>query len=249
MEQEHYPNLDPRKGRPHRRKKLVEIAAELGMLTNELEDMRPMDDRFDVTNIMDYVQDMNSRNTRFLDKQADVLLDMNELMSKIVSTADDTQKLLDVMVKIMSKLSLTQDELHSSINEMPIRAEPEKQIVTDKDIIRARILDTKNSGVFNPGELAINEGLDIDIVMEIMQEFKDEKQLEPILDSSKMSNDIPEGLITNKDAIKQMLLNSKIPNKVFNPGVFAVDRSLDISVVLEVVEELRKEKHLVSANE
>ena len=93
-----------------------------------------------------------------------------------------------------------------------------KQIITDKTEIREKIMTEKDHvETFNPGIFAVENDLDIDVVLEIVKELRDENQLEMIDDSDRIQN-----TITDKGEIKQILLN--------------IDNDLDIDAVGSCIE-------------
>ena len=85
--------------------------------------------------------------------------------------------------------------------------------------------------------------------MEVIKELCDTKQL--VLDNdidSHLSEELT-GLVTDKSKIRQLLFNNKKISDTLDPADFAIDNGLDIDVLMEVIDKLRDEKHLVYVNE
>ncbi len=199
-----------------------------------------------------HVNSMKNDNVAAMESYESRLIRMENLMMELKRQSNNNFKVTDRMITFLERATSRQNELYDMIEKISMRNDniSPKKLITDKIVIRDTILSLKNYiKTFNPGMLAVNQDWDIDVVMDVMKELRDENQLEIIDNSSETPNEIPKGFITDKTKIKQMLLASKIPDKIFNPGTFAVNNDLDIDAVLEVIEELRNEKHLVSAYE
>ena len=202
--------------------------------------------------LMDDVESMIDNNDGYAKSYESRLIRIEDSVIQFNKQFKHNTDLMNKMFDFLDHTNKMQNELYINMKNMLVEQEDtiSKQLITDKTEIRGKIMTEKDHvETFNPGIFAVENDLDIDVVLEIVKELRDKNQLEMIDDSDKIQNKIPEEFITDRDEIKQILLNNKIPNKIFNPGEFAIDNDLDIDAVLEVVEELRKEKHLVSAND
>ena len=203
-------------------------------------------------NLMEGVDSMKNYNDTYAKLYESRLIRIEDSIIQFNKQFKRNTDLMDKMFDFLDHTNKMQNELYANMKNMLVEPEDtiSKQIITDKTEIREKIMTEKDHvETFNPGIFAVENDLDIDVVLEIVKELRDENQLEMIDDSDRIQNKIPEEFITDKGEIKQILLNNKIPNKIFNPGEFAIDNDLDIDAVLEVVEELRKDKHLVSTND
>ena len=198
---------------------------------------------------MDYTKNNNDVIMKSYESR---LFRMEDLVAQIHAQSNRNMDLLDMMTNFLDHANDTQNKLFGMVEKIVMKHDESvpKKLITDKDEIREKILALKNNNkTFNPGMLAVDQDWDIDVVMEIVGELRRENQLEVIDSSDKISDNISEGFITDKVKIKKMLLDSKVPDKIFNPGVFSIEHDLDVDAVLEVIEELRNEKHLVAAHD
>ena len=194
------------------------------------------------------IEEIHLDNRKIIQQRDAILQRTEQFVIDVNFKITSTNTLLDKLIDVNNNLIKSHDDLQNKLymyTQIQRSNEP-TQIIKDKNIIKTMVINNKKiNNVLDPADFAIDNDLDIDVLMEVIKELCDTKQL--VLDNdidSHLSEELT-GLVTDKSKIRQLLFNNKKISDTLDPADFAIDNGLDIDVLMEVIDKLRDEKHLV----